>query len=547
MSFIGTILSNLTIRDSKPALIEIHGKEKVVTTCEQLQKDARRVRGFLKTSKVHEGDRVVLLGPNGSRWSACDLGILMHGAVCVPLYSRQDPKELAFMAQDCEPSLVIVSDESLKKDLCKVWPEACRVALYEEVFAHDVDMGEPHTVGKEDLVTIIYTSGTSGNPKGVMINRGNVDYMLEQAVSRFSLAFEDPHAEQEVFHFLPWCFAGSRIVLWTQLFRGNPLMVSTDLKNLPQEMQTANPEYYLNVPAILERIKTGVGEALRTKGGVIYNLYVRGRLADEKKRTQSLTLSERMSLWLARKIVFPAIKKKIGRNLKFLICGSAALAEETQRWFHMIGIRILQVYGLTETTAIVTIDYPGREEAGKVGHVLEGCEAKVTDEGEMICRGPNIFPGYWKRPEETSEVLKEGWFYTGDQAEVDQQGNWKIVGRVKNILVPESGHNIAPEPLEEALRERCQDIEHVVIVGHGRPHLCAIVTGNVGSHDLNRALDQLNETVPHYKRVRSVVQYAEGFSVENGLLTANQKLKRKVIEQHLEEQLREAYERNARS
>ena len=161
--------------------------------------------------------------------------------------------------------------------------------------------------------------------------------------------------------------------------------------------------------------------------------------------------------------MFPAIRKSVGPNLKALICGSAPLSVETQLFFMMLGIPVLQVYGLTETTAICTMDVPGHVAPGHVGPAIPGIEMTVGDNGEILVRGPNIFPGYWQRPAETAKALAGGWFHTGDQGEVDASGNWRITGRMKNLIILNSGHNVAPEPIEEKLAQHLPDAQQVVL------------------------------------------------------------------------------------
>ena len=185
-----------------------------------------------------------------------------------------------------------------------------------------------------------------------------------------------------------------------------------------------------------------------------------------------------MWLGLANRLIFPAIRKKmIGRNLKALICGSAPLSKETQLYFMMLGIRVLQVYGLTETTAICTMDDPNRVEVGRVGPAIAGMEMKLGENDEIVVRGPNVFSGYWKRPEQTADALREGWFHTGDQGEVNAAGNWRIAGRIKNLIILGSGHKISPEPIESAIAKNLPEAQQVVVVGNGRGYVSAIVTG----------------------------------------------------------------------
>jgi long-chain acyl-CoA synthetase len=238
-----------------------------------------------------------------------------------------------------------------------------------------------------------------------------------------------------------------------------------------------------------------------------------------------------------------------------LICGSAPLAPETQLFFMMLGIPVLQVYGLTETTAICTMDDPRRFEPGRVGPAIPGVEMTLADTGEILVRGPNIFPGYWQRPAETAKALEGGWFHTGDQGEVDASGNWRITGRLKNLIVLNSGHNVAPEPLEEALSARLPEAQQVVLLGNQRSFLTALVTtaGTNGSHGarndetsggrIQSAVDAVNAGLPHYKQIRAFHVVPEPFSIENGLLTANGKLKRDAISARYATEIERLYQR----
>jgi long-chain acyl-CoA synthetase len=207
----------------------------------------------------------------------------------------------------------------------------------------------------------------------------------------------------------------------------------------------------------------------------------------------------------------------------------------------MLGIRVLQVYGLTETTAICTMDDPGRVEVGSVGPAIPGMEMKLGENGEIVVRGPNIFPGYWNRPEQTAEALGDGWFHTGDQGEVSPAGNWRIAGRIKNLIVLGSGHKLSPEPIESAIAKLLPEAQQVVVVGNGRGYLSALVTGRVTSEKVQAALDAVNPEMPHYKQVRAFVVLAEAFSIENGSLTANGKLKRDVIAEQRKSEIDDMY------
>jgi len=542
MSFVNAILERCRAAGSRPVLYEVRAAELIAQSGRDLCDEVARVRGFLRARGVMPGDRVALLGPNSARWVSIDLAVLAEGAISVPLYARQEPRELAGMLRDCDPKVLLADGQSLAGAIGDAWPERSRIAAYDHVLAGTPIAEGPRTIAPGDPVTIIYTSGTSGEPKGAVLGEANVDYMLGVTVRELAAMSGAERDEDRVFHYLPFCFAGSRIMLWSQLHRGNPLTMSTDLTNLQQELQTAAPHYCLNVPALLERIRNGVVQRLRGMGGPLFGLYARAASAYLRRPEGPLAAADRAALWLAERALFPRIKRMIGPNLEFLACGSAMLGEDTQRWFQMIGIPIYQVYGLTESTAIITIDDTRRVQPGRVGRAIAGCELRVTEQGELLCRGPNVFLGYWNRPEATAAVLHDGWLHTGDQAGIDAEGNVKIAGRVKEVLVPASGHNVAPAPLEQRLLAASDRVEQAVVFGHGRPYLTALVSGRVDDAELDRIRDHVNAQLPHYMRLRRLYRTPEPFTAENGMLTANQKLKRAVIEEHYRQAIEQMYQ-----
>jgi len=251
------------------------------------------------------------------------------------------------------------------------------------------------------------------------------------------------------------------------------------------------------------------------------------------------------ALWLAvgRRLIFGKIRERFGPHLRAMICGSAPLAAETQQFFLMLGIPVLQVYGLTETTGICTMDDPRLPvEPGYVGSAVRGIEMSIGENEEILVRGPNIFPGYWNRSEETARALEGGWFHTGDQGEVNVRGNWRISGRIKNLIILNSGHNIAPEPIEEKLSRLIPAAQQVVLVGNGRGYLCALVTGGVEPANVQAALDVLNSGLPHYRKIRGFVILQDGFTPENGLITPNGKLRRDAVNTRFAAEINAMYE-----
>jgi long-chain acyl-CoA synthetase len=213
----------------------------------------------------------------------------------------------------------------------------------------------------------------------------------------------------------------------------------------------------------------------------------------------------------------------------------------------MIGIPVMQGYGLTETTGICTLDVPEKVVPGRVGQAIPGIEMILGEDNEILMRGPHIFSGYWRRPEATAQALTGGWFHSGDQGEVDANGYWRIIGRLKNLIILNSGHNIAPEPIEEKLQQALPAARQIVLVGNNLSFLAAIVTadaaGVVESAHIQSAIERVNADQPHYKQIRSFYLHRDPFTIENGLLTANGKLRRDAIARHLAEPVREMYTR----
>lgn len=541
MNFIETIFQHLSAKPNQAFVSEVHGERIVPTNGASMLSLIGGARSALRAEGVKPGDRIVLLASNSARWVAADLAILAEGAICVPMYARQAPNELVAMMKDCGASLILCATPELLTAVKEAGATAKGVVFDELFAAPSLDATVAARKG-EDPATLVYTSGTSGDAKGAILTIANIDYMLpvtRDALRDLMGSASGPN--ERVFHYLPFCFAGSRMVLWTCLFRGGGILVSTNLDNLAVEMKTAQPNYFLNVPALLERIKKGVEGKIADQSRFARGLYEKGKAAYAKKLQGRANAADEAMLAIAKKLVFSRVRAQLGKDLICLICGSAPLSEDTQRWFDMIGLPVHQVYGLTETTAIVTMDRPASTVPGRVGHVIPGCEVKLGESDELLVRGPNIFAGYWKREEASKNAFLDGWFRTGDQVELDAGGSLRVIGRVGNVLVPESGHNVAPEPIEQSLLEHLPKAEHAVVVGHGRPFLAAIVTGKVAREDVESALEIVNAALPHYRRIRAFYVAKEPLTIESGLLTANQKLRRRAIEAHFKDAMKEMY------
>ena len=541
--FIAEIFSQLHAAADTRILAEIRDGQVTAVTGGELLELVRKARTFIASKKLQKGDRCGLLAANSIRWVAIDLALMAEGLMVVPLYSRQAPAELVAMMKDCTPSMVCCGDAALRDGIVQAWAEAPPQFLFDEIFAgvEGVQLDRPQ-VGNDSPVTIIYTSGTSGEAKGVVLTAANVGFMLERTAERLEQLMSGSTGQDRIFHYLPFTFAASWIALLTFLKRKSLVTINMDLAKIAADMRVVAPDYFLNVPQLLERMRRAVDEQLWQTGGVAQAIYSRAKGAWARRQEKQARAGDAMWLGLANVLVFPAIRKKmIGRNLKALICGSAPLTAETQLYFMMLGIRVLQVYGLTETTAICTMDDPERVEVGRVGPAIPGLEMRLGENDEIVVRGPNVFSGYWNRPEQTAEALRGGWFHTGDQGEVNAAGNWRIAGRIKNLIILGSGHKISPEPIESAIAKNLPEAQQVVVVGNGRGYLSAIITGNVSPEKVQSALDVVNPELPHYKQVRAFVVREEAFSIDSGMLTVNGKLKRDAIAARMKDEIEEMY------
>jgi long-chain acyl-CoA synthetase len=547
-NFLENVFEQLQKAGDRVIMREIHGGQFVNVTGRELLELVGGVRASLRQLGLQAGDRVALLGPNSIPWIAIDLALMAEGAIVVPLYSRLSAPELVVMMKDCGARYLFASDSQLGDTVSQIWPESPRRVLFLELVEQrpkgPAITGAPNPRKDDDLVTIIYTSGTSGEPKGVCLNNGNLDFMLGCTTSWMDRLGWTSSEPMRVFQYLPVTFAASWIVMLSCLTKKTILTLSTDLTKVADEIRLSAPDYFFNVPTLLERVRRAVEEGMAKRGALIRGIY--RRACDAWKKQQEGEGGGGVSLALGRWLIFSKIVARFGGNVRGLVCGSAPLAPETQDFFAMLGIPIWQVYGLTETCGICTMDDPRiASEPGRVGQAIPGIDLLVGENEELVVRGPNVFPGYWKRPEETARVLRGGAFHTGDQGEVNSKGNWRVSGRIKNLIVLNSGHKLAPEPIEDKLAQLVLGAQQVVVVGNGRGYLCALLTGNVDSASVQAAIDRVNSELPHYRQIRNFAVLKDAFTPESGLLTANGKLRRDAISARFAEEVEQMYKQHA--
>ncbi len=548
-NFLQSIFDRLQRSADRVVLREVHAQEFVSKTGAELLSLVENARNWLRSTGIQPGERCGLIAANSIHWVAIDLALMAEGVVVVPLYYRQTPVELVAMLKDCQPRLVLTGDQKLADALANAWPDLPQEVLLSDFFSANQQEHALFPIRQRpdnELLTIIYTSGTSGEPRGVCLSIANLNHMTGCTTERLDQLMGKVSEPDRIFLYAPMNFAAPWMLMLAAFSREAVLTLSTDLNKLPDEIRISAPHYFLNVPTLLERVKRGVEDNIAKQAAPIRSLYSRAREAWQRQHVGRGRSFDALWLALGRKLIFAKVKSRFGPDLRALICGSAPLVPETQQFFLMLGIPVLQAYGLTETTALCTLDDPRLPvEPGYVGPAISGIEMQLADNDEIVVRGPNIFSGYWNRPEETAKVLHDGWFHTGDQGEVNSRGNWRIIGRIKNLLVLNTGHKFAPEPIEDKLAQLLPAAQQIILVGNGRSYVCMLVTGKVESSAVQTAIDAINPELPHYRQIRNFKILADALTPERGLLTAMGKIKREAIAKRYDAEINAMYERKA--
>jgi long-chain acyl-CoA synthetase len=552
-NFLQNIFSRLQASPGRVVLREVRGDRFFSVTANELLALVETARQFLRAQQIPPGERCGLIAANSIHWIAADLALMAEGIVVVPLYHRQTAGELAAMLQDCLPRIVLSDDDKTSLALGAAWPQIPPPIKLAKIFLNakpQTGMSAPREAADNELLTIIYTSGTSGEPKGVCLHIGNLNHMTGCTSDRLNQLMGTSTGPDHIFLYAPMNFAASWMLMLSALLRESVLTLSTDLNKLADEIRLSAPHYFLNVPTLLERVKRAVEDNLAEQPAPIQSLYKKTREAWQRQNAGRAKVFDGFTLALGRKLIFSKIKARFGPNIRALICGSAPLAPETQQWFLMLGIPVLQAYGLTETTALCTLDDPRLPvEPGYVGRAVPGIAMQLAESDEIIVRGPNIFSGYWNRPEESANVLREGWFHTGDQGEVNASGNWRIIGRIKNLIVLNTGHKFAPEPIEDRLAQFLPAAQQIVLIGNGRSYVTmlvtALATAKLDPAAVQAAIDKINLDLPHYRQIRNFQILPEPFTPDSGLVTANGKLKRDAIAKRYDAEINSMYARKA--
>ena len=527
----------------------------------------------LKRIGLQPGDRVALVSENRPEWLIADLAIMAAGCVTVPTYTTNTTRDHAHILGNSGARAVIVSNQKLAKNLVPAvltstechhiigiqeiragqLPDWVSVHRWSELTSGDADVGalreEASGIGRDDLACIIYTSGTGGAPRGVQQHHGAILNNLEGATDIISTDFG---WDDEVFlSFLPASHAYEH--MGGQMFPialGGQIYYAESLEKLASNIEEVQPTIMVVVPRLFELLRARILKSVEAQGGLAKYLLHRALKIGSDRYNGSLKPWDRpmdglLSLTLRRKI-----RARFGGRQKAWVSGGAPLNPEVGVFFQSLGITFLQGYGQTEAAPLISCNRPRVGiRLDTVGPPVKGCEVRIADDGEIMVRGENVMKGYWRNPEETARVLRDGWLATGDIGHFDAKGRLKITDRKKDILVNDKGDNVSPQRIEGMLTLQ-PEIAQAMVYGDRRPHLVALLVPDAeiaGASDvharLQKAVDRVNADLSVIERIRRFILADEGFTIENEQLTPSMKIRRHVISKVYGERLDALYRR----
>jgi long-chain acyl-CoA synthetase len=558
-------------------MVKADGAWKPIST-EEFETSVRRLSLGFQDLGLKPGDRVALLSENRPEWVMADFATLCSGGVTVPIYTSLLPDQVRYIIEDSGAKIVVCSDRDL---LGKV--EAVRTALpsVEHVvliegdpparalaFSDVMDRGSrlekaspgaferaAEAVRPGDLASIIYTSGTTGLPKGVMLSHANFTSNVDSLTE-----FLDFREDDTVLSFLPLSHVLERTAAFLWVHNGPAIAYAESIEAVASNMLEVRPTLIVSVPRLFEKIYARVMDQVLAGSRLKRAIFV-WALATGKKYAAKVIAHEPIP-WnlafrrgLARKLVFSKITARTGGRMRYFICGGAALSKDITEFFHALGLIVLPGYGLTETAPVLTANHPTASRFGTVGRTIPRVEIGIAGDGEILARGPNVMMGYYKNEADTREVMKDGWFHTGDIGRLDADGFLTITDRKKDIIVTSGGKNVAPQPIE-SLIQSSPFIGSAVVVGSSRKFISALIVPDfekLEDHarsqgipfadraDLCRRpevvrflLDEVNRVTPElapYERVKKIAILDRDFDIGLGEVTPTLKVKRNIVEQ----------------
>lgn len=532
--------------------------------------DVKTIARALAAIGIEPGDSVAIMSPTRYEWTLLDLAIMYAGAVTVPIYETSSPSQIAWILQDASvKALVAEKHEHIRATETAMQRENLRqlsgmwtmedglddLRSFATQGPDESEMERRRTLAKlDDVATIVYTSGTTGRPKGCMITHGNL-VNLSLNILNSEMKSVLPRGGKTIL-FIPLAHIFARFISFQTLAAGSKVAHTPNVKDLVPDLKSYQPDFLLAVPRVFEKVYNSA--FLNAQEGGKGKIFERGAeiavAYSKAKEAGSIGTGLRLKHWVFDKLLYSKIRAAMGGQVKDAISGGGPLGAYLSHFFRGVGVNIKEGYGLTETTAPVTVNRPGKTRVGTVGQPAPGCGIRIADDGEILAHGVCVFKGYLNLPDKTAEELVDGWFHTGDIGHLDDDGYLTITGRKKEILVTASGKNVAPAQLEDQIRADGL-ISQVIVVGDNQRFVAAIVTldeetapawlkqrqlnsqmsiNEMAKHPavlehVQKLIDQANESVSRAESIREFRIADRDFTIEGGQMTPSMKIRREVI------------------
>jgi long-chain acyl-CoA synthetase len=538
-------------------------------TWEEAEKNILKLSKIIKEN-IKEGDRCLLVSENRPEWFVSDLAIMLSDGITVPAYTTYTEEDYKYLIEDCEPSLVIVSNNELLKKLSKTIDEKDfikKVITLDEVSKvtdnlnlitkekylgfnsiTKIDLLEKDKIQNDKLkrtspACIIYTSGTGGNPKGVMLSHGGI---LNNIVGACEIMKPLINTRPVFLTWLPLSHSYEHCVQFAQIAVGAKVFYAQKIEKLLENMSEAKPTIMTAVPRFYQNLYNKININLKKQTGIKAKLIEATlRLGKKKLIGQEMTFFEKLINIIVEELVRKKIKKQFGGNLKAFVSGGGALDQEIGEFLNSIGLPTLQGYGLTETSPVVSCNPIHKIRVETVGPPFKGNQVKIADDGEILVKGENVMLGYWNKKEETDKVIINGWLHTGDIGEIDpKDGYLKITDRKKDIIVSAGGDNISPAKIENMITNE-PEVDQCMVYGDKKNYIVALIVPNKDflnqKEKIQDVIEKINKKLTLLEKIKKIQLIDESFSIENGLMTPTMKVKRKKVTEKYKNQLEKLY------
>ena len=502
---------------------------------------------------IKEGDRCLILSENRPYWLMTDIAVMNAGGISVPIFTTYSSNDYEYILKDCDPSLVIVSNnDQFKKIKNYLGPNIKKIISFEKLEIDsllisdilqqsDTKKNINQNLKRNMPACIIYTSGTSGNPKGVILSHGGI---LANCEGAYDLLIPLIQKKEPVFlTWLPLSHSYEHTVQFVQILLGAKIFYAESLEKLLTNMEIAKPTIVTAVPRFYQNLYNKISINFSKQKGIKKKLIDQTIFLGKKVlKKEKLNFKEKIINFWCEKLVRKKIKNQFGGNLQSFVSGGGALDQEIGEFLNSIGLSTLQGYGLTEASPVVSCNIPNKIQVETVGPPFKTNTVKIANDGEILIKGENIMLGYWNKKKETDEVIKNGWLHTGDIGEFTKDGNLKITDRKKELIVNLGGDNISPTKLENLLCLN-ENIKQSYVYGDKKNYLVALIVTNSISNEekIKEFINKINKNVSLIEKIKKFKLITQEFTIENRMLTPTLKLKRKEIVKNYKQQLEKLY------